>query len=589
MSTLDERLVAFAQAIVERFETDEALIAAISAVPVFTAASKGALGDGSTNDTLAFQALSAEVNAAGGGVVELTPGATYVVGLQTFVNSGIYTWQGQSILSLSGCTKPVVIRGNGAKFRVAPGLYFGTFDSNGNPTTHTLPFSSSQACTTAVDGIISVKNCTAQIVIEDIEIDGNAGALNWGGQWGNTGWQLPADLFFITGNTGGVTLRRLYAHHGSRDGLQTLGGTSPGAASGYSDRFDMEDCRFEYNTRNNWSMGSGRGYRQKSSGFKHAGKCPGVPSPGYSAPAANIDLEAFVSGDQIRDVDFINCEMIDAAGVNFLSDGGDVANVELTDCRLIGTSSWALWWVKPWGRFKRCLIGGGVITNLARVLSDGYGTNPACAAPQFEDCTFTDDPTVSPVGALYTGTVGSGAINNGNTDLGLTGFNRCKFRIGYNAYGFSTAGGYFTDCTFDNGTLASSFFAPHFRGQTTITDASSGMFQFSSPPTGKWGSNITYNGTQMRRGTATYDAPSIANGARATTTVSVPWARFRDRVKVTLAESVQGINLGGYVSTAATNLSGGGIVTVTLDNFTGAAVDLASTTLDVALEDRELA
>jgi hypothetical protein len=189
------------------------------------------------------------------------------------------------------------------------------------------------------------------------------------------------------------------------------------------------------------------------------------------------------------------------------------------------------------------------------------------------------------------------------------------------------------------------------RGSTTITDASSGFILWQSPPTGRWGSDISYGlittgnthstatldglastahlvvgmtvsgagipaGTtvtaisgssvtlsqaatatatgvsvtfllQMRRGTATYAPPAIANGARATTTIAVPWARFRDRVKVTLAESLQGITLGGYVSTAATSVAGGGVVTVTLDNFTGASVSLSSTTLDVALEDRE--
>ena len=76
-------------------------------------------------------------------------------------------------------------------------------------------------------------------------------------------------------------------------------------------------------------------------------------------------------------------------------------------------------------------------------------------------------------------------------------------------------------------------------------------------------------------GSATYDAPSIAAGASATTTVTVTGAALGDYVSnVSLAASSGGLTVTGYVSAANT-------VTVVLANLTGAAVDLASTTLSV--------
>jgi len=74
-------------------------------------------------------------------------------------------------------------------------------------------------------------------------------------------------------------------------------------------------------------------------------------------------------------------------------------------------------------------------------------------------------------------------------------------------------------------------------------------------------------------GSATYDAPSIAAGASATTTVTVTGAALGDFVSaISLGVSSAGLVITGYVSAANT-------VTVVLYNPTGAAVDLASTLL----------
>lgn len=74
-------------------------------------------------------------------------------------------------------------------------------------------------------------------------------------------------------------------------------------------------------------------------------------------------------------------------------------------------------------------------------------------------------------------------------------------------------------------------------------------------------------------GTKTHDFASVADGARATTTLTVTGAELGDFVvAVSLGVDQAGVILDGYVSAADT-------VTVTLHNETGGAVDLASTTL----------
>jgi hypothetical protein len=72
--------------------------------------------------------------------------------------------------------------------------------------------------------------------------------------------------------------------------------------------------------------------------------------------------------------------------------------------------------------------------------------------------------------------------------------------------------------------------------------------------------------------TATYDPPSIANGASVTTTAAVTGAAVGDMVSVSFSNSLAGLTLTGYINAA-------GSATAVFSNTTGAAVDLASGTL----------
>jgi len=75
-----------------------------------------------------------------------------------------------------------------------------------------------------------------------------------------------------------------------------------------------------------------------------------------------------------------------------------------------------------------------------------------------------------------------------------------------------------------------------------------------------------------RRGSATYDPISLADGAGATTTVTVTGAALGDIAQASFSLDLQGITTTAWVSSANT-------VSVRLQNETGGPIDLNSGTL----------
>jgi hypothetical protein len=78
-------------------------------------------------------------------------------------------------------------------------------------------------------------------------------------------------------------------------------------------------------------------------------------------------------------------------------------------------------------------------------------------------------------------------------------------------------------------------------------------------------------------GSATYDPPNLADGAGATTTVTVTGAALGDYARASFLLNVQGITVTAWVSAADT-------VSVRFQNESGGALDIASGTLRVKVE-----
>jgi hypothetical protein len=369
----------------------------------------GAKGDGVTNDSRAMARLAQVVNANGGGIVSFRK-TTYLVGAQEPAPAP-YSFLGRTLLEFAGCTRPLVIEGNGARLKCADGLRYGTFDRLGRPTNHPMPFSGSEAAT-PYRFMIRVERCTGPVEIADLELDGNLPGLEIGGEYGDSGRQIPASGLGLLNNAGPETVRNLHSHHHGQDGLY-IDGIDHGPA--LTERRIVRNARCEYNGRQGCSIVGGAGYAFEGCKFNHTGR-----SRIESAPAAGVDIEA--EGKTNRNFRFTDCEFVNNVGCGMVADSGDSDGAVFNSCTFVGTTAWSAWPFKPNFRFHRCRFVGALVR--------AYGNaNPARAA-QFYDCLFTDDPALAPQGKIYLG----GRTNYPIADLSDSHnvlFANCRFLLGH--------------------------------------------------------------------------------------------------------------------------------------------------------------
>jgi hypothetical protein len=372
----------------------------------------GARGDGLTNDTDAFGRLAAEIGRRGGGTIALRR-TTYLVGRQERnVRPGAtYGFEPAGILAFRNLPAPLTILGNGATLRCPPGLRYGTFDPLTGEATrrHPMPFFEQRQRASAYEYMIFVEGCRGSVTISDLELDGNLGKMIIGGPYGDTGIQIAGSGIFLRDNRGSETLRRIHAHHHPQDGIIIDGLSGPVPLGVVRSATDL---RCEYNGRQGCSLTGGRAWSFTRCTFSHTGKA-GIAS----APAAGFDIEAEGS-KTIRDVSFADCVFSDNVGCGLVADSGDSEGASFLRCRFIGTTMWSAWPNKPLFRFRGCTFVGSIV--------HCYGDKDPHRAAQFYDCTFTDDPALSPTREVYR----EGRPNGSIADLGEEAnvlFEGCRF------------------------------------------------------------------------------------------------------------------------------------------------------------------
>jgi hypothetical protein len=371
--------------------------------PVFRPEDFGAKGDGATNDARAFAALSAEVNRRGGGTIALRQGRTYIIGAQH--RGGDYGWTPTPVLELKQLSKPLQILGNGAMLRCAPGLLYGAFDQDtGAPVHGAVPSRRIAEVATPYRAMIFITGCSAPVEVRDVELDGNVERLRIGGQYGDSGWQIPATGVILEENTAVETVANVLSHHHAQDGAMIIGA----AAHAGRGRVSRLICRT--NGRQGLSMVAGRSYDFEDCEFSHTGR-----SVIRSAPGAGVDIEA--ERRPIRDVNFTRCKFVDNAGCGMVADSGDSAGVHFADCLFVGTTTWSAWPKKPRFSFRGCTFVGAVVHPFA-------SPDPALAT-RFIACHFTDDPKLAPGGKVY---VGNGPIANMAISDNVL-FDGCTFKL----------------------------------------------------------------------------------------------------------------------------------------------------------------
>ena len=404
----------------------------------------GAKGDGATNDTRAFAALSLVLQRRGGGTVSLGRGRTYLVGEQS--PGGLFAWTPSPVLELRGLTKPTRVLGNGARLLCQPGLRFGTFDrQTGLPTHRKMPNLQVGEVASPYHAMIWVSDCLAPVAVEHVELDGNLEHLLIGGQHGDTGWQIPGTGLLLAGNRGAETIRNVFSHHHGQDGAIIIGDPDR------TDRSRLTRLVARYNARQGLSLTAGRGYDFEDCEFSHTGR-----STISSAPGAGVDIEA--EDKTIRDLTFTRCRFVDNIGAGLVADSGDSEDARFTDCTFVGTTTWSAWPLKPFFRFKGCTFVGAVV----HPFPDKQ--DPA-RATKFVDCRFTDEARLSPTGKVFEGGAAGPIVNMAESDNIL--FDRCIFDVWKAALPWSWKAIY-RDCTMTQRSSVTSMTKGKFLGRTVI-------------------------------------------------------------------------------------------------------------------------
>lgn len=392
-------------------------------------------------------ALSAEVQRRGGGTISLGRGRTYLVGKQS-TGGSVFAWTPSPIIELQGLTEPLQIVGNGARLLAQPGLRFGTFDRQTGVATHrAMPNLRIDEVASPYQGMIWIHDSRAPITISDVELDGNLERLLIGGQYGDTGWQMPATGLLLRDNHGPEIIENVLTHHHAQDGAMIIGDLARGGRSRISHLVSR------YNARQGFSLTAGRGYDFLDCEFSHTGR-----SKIASAPSAGVDIEA--EDKPIRDVTFTRCRFIDNRGLGMGADSGDSDGAQFTNCTFVGTDTWSAWPLKPHFRFNGCTFVGAVVHPFP-------DKREPARATKFVDCRFTDDPSLSPTGKVFEGGYGTpGPIVNMAESENVV-FDRCTFDVRIAALPWSWKAIY-RDCTMKQRSSETSMTKGKYVGRTVI-------------------------------------------------------------------------------------------------------------------------
>ena len=347
--------------------------------------------DYGTDNTLALAQVAAAVLANGGGIVSLMTGKEYIVGVQRRDIPNGYLYEPLPLFDVTKLPNDLVIEGNGAIIRCATGMRFGSFNPDGTPMAPAMPYEG-PGIASPYRWMIRAINCQGNIRIDDLELDGNIAGQVIGGQWGDTGIQLPMDGIYLGENMGGITLNRINAHHHGCDGMQINGMAK--SETDPMEKIVVNESHFDSNGRLGVAIVGGRDitFNGGSANWNAAQDRPGGGTPVRSNPASGFDLEA-EGGKIVRDVTFNDMEMIGNQATAIVADNTNCDRVTVNRCKLVQThkGGYALWPKIPNFTLNDTTVAGTIV--FAR---DTFVAN---------HCTFTNSPTASPTGVV-------GCVNN---------------------------------------------------------------------------------------------------------------------------------------------------------------------------------
>ncbi|MCC7442768.1 MAG: right-handed parallel beta-helix repeat-containing protein [Bdellovibrionales bacterium] len=306
----------------------------------------GAQGDGMSNDTTAFQRISALINSSGGGTLVI-PGGVYVIGRQSLTGAlkKSASYKGEHVITLTGNRSETMIMGDpqgGTVLKFADGMRFGTFDPvTGAPYEHDMPFFDHDYLASPKSAIFLKDN--GNVVVRDLEIDGNLQNYVVGGKFGDVGWQIVAHGIHAYGN-GSLEVESVHTHHHGTDGI-VIG--YPGLTEHDPPHpHRLDNVVSEYNGRQGLSWVGGNQLVVTRSKFNHTGRArthSGLRIA--SSPGAGLDIEAETS--ICRGGVFEDSEFADNYGPGIVADSGNGGYTTFRNIDVWGTTNWSLWLRKP--------------------------------------------------------------------------------------------------------------------------------------------------------------------------------------------------------------------------------------------------
>lgn len=254
----------------------------------YSIAEFGAVGDGVTDDYPAFKAMVDQINADGGGRVDLGEGKVYRIARNT------------QHLDFNGCDGVKII-GDGVKLDMDAAFH----RSPSNRIQPTMP--------------LRFYNCR-NVHLEGIEVDGNVDQMTRDPGYGTE--PLSAGVYLQGVET--ATLKDMWIHHWFNDGMFVTASVALDPTTGLrrtTKNLHMDGVRVTNSGRNNMSILYARGITATNCNFDEAGV---TGSYGEHNPAAGVDIEPETGSNRDRPtgaIVFQNCTFRDNAGAPFVATG----------------------------------------------------------------------------------------------------------------------------------------------------------------------------------------------------------------------------------------------------------------------------
>lgn len=347
----------------------------------------GAVGDGATNSTEAFQKAALHLKTNGGTLI-IDPGI-YIVGKQRLSRN--YTsgssYFAEPILEIQDAQKPIVISGYNATLKAADGLKFGSFNPISGLKDSTRKRGNRSSYYASAFIFINTVRC-ASVSIQGLTLDGNSGSLNIGPAFGPDGIQLSAVGIGLNSDKK-AEVTDCYIHHCALDAIYVAW---PGLKD--SDPIyphTIKNVKATFSGRQGLSWVGGNNLTVINSEFSSTGKAMNNDVPVVSKPSAGIDIE--ITHSIIKNGNFINCLVYDNAGPGIISIGHDIHNINFKNCTFIGTTNTAAYPKSQEFAFDSCTFVGMV----QRI----FGSTDKDKATTFKNCLFTLDENKSPNGKVF--------------------------------------------------------------------------------------------------------------------------------------------------------------------------------------------